>query len=80
MIVNESGCKLEIVQKNAKFIFQFVIRMKIYLLWCQISASGENSALRKNDQIIIRFYSRLRILVLFILELLISKVIFGFIF
>ena len=33
MIVNETVGKLEIVQNIAKLFFQFVIKIKIYLLW-----------------------------------------------
>lgn len=42
MIVNETDGKLEIVQNIAKLFFQFVIKVKIYLLWAYRLKAIEN--------------------------------------
>lgn len=42
MIVNKGCGKLEIVQNIAKLFFQFVIQVKIYLLWACRLISVEN--------------------------------------
>jgi hypothetical protein len=44
MIVNKGCGKLEIVQNIAKLFFQFVIEVKIYLLWACRLISVENLA------------------------------------